>query len=544
MDLIAELHRSNLDAKVVAMLSASITKNQQDVEQLRQLREQSERDVAELKQLSARVERDAAYIKAADTKIAALTLELAHHKRIRFANKSEAFSPEQRDLFQETWNVDLAAIEAEVNRVAEQITPQANKPRRPTGRQPLPAHLPRIEHRHEPESCTCGQCGNDLIKIGEDVSEQLDVEPARFFVHRHIRPQYACRNCQTVTAAPIPAAIIDGGLAAPGLYAWVLTQKFLDHLPLYRIEQISDRQGVPLPRSTSAEWVGQASVALQPLVERLAELLRQRNILHADETPVAQLDPGKGKTKRAYLWAYRSNGLDGNRDPPIVVFDYQPSRSGHHAQHFLRDWRGCLMVDDYVGYKALFERGITELGCFAHARRKFFDLHAANASPSAAYVLERIRQLYAIEREGKVLDTPARWQLRQTQAQPILDALHAWLLATRITVADGSGLAKAIDYSLKRWSALIRYANSGDLPIDNNPIENAIRPIAVGKKNWLFCGSERAGKRAAAIQSLLGTAKLNQIEPYAWLKDTLEKLPTWPNSRVDELLPLRSTAIT
>jgi transposase len=543
MDLIAELHRSNLDSEVIEMLSASLNKNQQDVEQLRQLREQSERDVAELKQLSARVERDAAYIKAADTKIAALTLELAHHKRIRFANKSEAFSPEQRDLFQETWNVDLAAIEAEVDAVAKQAQVKPAKTR-PTGRQPLPAHLPRIEHRHDPESCNCSQCGNALIKIGEDISEQLDVEPARFFVHRHIRPQYACRACETVTAAPIPAAIIDGGVAAPGLYAWVLTQKFLDHLPLYRIEQIGERQGVPLPRSTSAEWVGQASVALQPLADRLAELLRKRSSLHADETPVAQLDPGRGKTKRAYLWAYRSNDLDSNRDPPIIVFDYQPNRSGIHAQHFLRDWRGSLMVDDFVGYKALFETGITELACFAHARRKFFDLHVANNSPSAAYVLERIRQLYAIEREAQTLDTHSRHELRQTHAQPILDGLHIWLLATRATVADGSGLAKAIDYSLKRWPALIRYANSGDLPIDNNPVENAIRPIAIGKKNWLFCGSERAGRRAAAIQTLLGTAKLNQIEPYAWLKDTLEKLPAWPNSRIEELLPLRSITTT
>ena len=536
MDLIAELHRSNLDPEVVSMLLAKLNQSQQDA--------------IDIQQLGARVERDAAYIKAADTKIAALTLELAHHKRMRFANKSEAFSPEQRDLFQETWNVDLAAIEAEVNRVAEQIAPQVNPPRRPTGRQPLPAHLPRIEHRHEPESCTCGQCGNTLIKIGEDVSEQLDVEPARFFVHRHIRPQYACRTCETVSAAPVPAAItgwpraIDGGLAAPGLRAWVVTQKFLDHLPLYRIEQIGDRHGVPIPRSTSAEWVGQTGVAVQPLADRLADLLRQRSILHADETPVAQLDPGRGKTKRAYLWAYRSNDLDGNRDPPIIVFDYQPNRSGSHAKLFLRDWRGSLMVNDFGGYKTLFELGITELGCFAHARRKFFDLHAANSSPSAAYVLERIRELYAIERDAKELDKPARWQLRQTQAQPILDALHVWLLATRATVADGSGLAKAINYSLKRWPALVRYANSGDLPIDNNPVENAIRPIAIGKKNWLFCGSERAGKRAAAIQTLLGTAKLNQLEPYAWLKDTLEKLPTWPNSRIDELLPLRSSPST
>lgn len=527
MDWLAELHRSNLHPTVVSMLLAKL--------------EQSQQDAIEIQQLSARVQRDAAQLRAAELKIAALTMELAHHKRIRFANRSEAFSSEQRDLFQESWNVDLAAIEAEVEQAAAQLAPPPKKPRRPSGRQPLPAHLPRIEHRHEPASCRCGSCGAPLVKIGEDVSEQLDVEPARFFVHRHIRPQYACRACETVTAEAVAPALIDGGLGAPGLYAWVLTQKYLDHLPLYRIEQISARQGVEIARATQAEWVGRIGVALQPLAERLAERLRERAILHADETPVAQLDPGRGKTKRAYLWAYRSNDLDTSHHPPIIVFDYQPNRSGGHAQHFLRHWRGSLMVDDYIGYKTLFAGGITELGCFAHARRKFFDLHAANRSPVAAQALERIGQLYGIERAAKHLDSEARRQLRQDQAQPILDELHVWLRATRASVADGSGLAKAVDYSLKRWPALVRYARSGDLPIDNNPVENAIRPIALGKKNWLFAGSERAGKRAAAIQSLLGTAKLNGLEPYAWLKDTLEKLPTWPNRRIDELLPLRQS---
>jgi transposase len=533
MDVIAQLHEADLDPKLLSLLRAKLDQGEQAASQLQYQREQIE-------QFNARAERDAAYIKAADTKIAALTLELAHHKRLRFAKKSEAFSPAQRELFEESWNTDLAALEAEVEQAARQIAPQPKKPARPTGRQPLPAHLPRIEHRHEPASCTCAACGAGLVKIGEDVSEQLDIEPSRFFVHRHIRPQYACRACETVTAEPVPPAVIDSSLAAPGLHAWVVTQKFLDHLPLYRIEQISERQGVGIARSTLAEWVGRIGVALAPLAERLADLLRQRAILHADETPVPQLDPGSGKTKRAYLWAYRSNDLDNQHDPPIIVFEYQASRSGAHVQHFLQQWRGHLMVDDYAGYKALFEGGaITELGCFAHARRKFFDLHAANGSPVAALALARIGELYAIERAGKSLDIEARRQLRQREAQAKLDELHDWLRATRATAADGGALAKAINYSLKRWVALTRYANSGDLPIDNNPIENAIRPIALGKKNWLFAGSERAGKRAAAIQSLLGTAKLNSIEPYAWLKDTLEKLPAWPNSRIDELLPLR-----
>jgi len=521
MDLLTELTRADLDPALIA--------------QVRSLIEQSGKTA----QLQALLEHKSALLAEKDIKIRALTLELAHHKRIRFANKSEAFTPEQRELFQESWNTDLAAMEAELDQLSSAISPQ-KKTRKSTGRQPLPEHLPRIEHRHEPASCTCGQCGKDLVKIGEDISEQLDVEPARFFVHRHIRPQYACRTCDTVTAEPIPAAVIDGSLGAPGLHAWVTVQKFLDHLPLYRIEQISGRQGVPIARSTLADWVGRIGVALQPLADRLAELLRERLILHADETPVPLLDPGQGKTKRAYLWAYRSNDLD--TGPPMIVFDFQPNRSGSHARDFLHGWRGHLMVDDYGGYKALFQSGITELGCMAHARRKFFELHAANQSPIAAEALQRIGELYAIESEGKALDAESRTRLRQEKAQPKLEALHAWLQTTRRTVAEGSGIAKAIDYSLKRWPVLMRYAQSGDMPIDNNPIENAIRPIAIGKKNWLFAGSERAGKRAAAIQSLLGTAKLNGLEPYAWLRDTLEKLPLWPNSRIDELLPLRASS--
>jgi transposase len=374
-----------------------------------------------------------------------------------------------------------------------------------------------------------------LVKISEDISERLDIEPARFFVHRDIRPQYACRTCETITAAPVPAAIIDGGMAAPGLLAWVAVSKYTDHLPLYRIEQIAARQGVLLARSTLAAWIGRIGVALQPLSDRLAQLLRERSCLHADETPVRQLNPGTGKTHHAYLWAYRSNDLEPG--PRIVVFDYQTGRAGAHARAFLAGWRGPLMVDDYVGYKAMFAEGVTELACLAHVRRKFFDLHAANASPIAAEALRYIGQLYAIEQQASSLNATGRQQLRQEQAQPLLTQWHAWLLATQQKVAAGSGTEKVITHALKRWPALLRYAESGTLPIDNNPVENAIRPIAIGKKNWLFAGSERAGRRAAAIQSLLATAKLNGLEPLAWLTNTLEKLPACPNSQIDSLLP-------
>jgi hypothetical protein len=272
----------------------------------------------------------------------------------------------------------------------------------------------------------------------------------------------------------------------------------------------------------------------------------QGNTLHADETPVSQLEPGSGKTKKAYLWAYRSNDLQ--TGPRIIIFDYQPGRSGAHARSFLGDWRGHLMVDDYSGYKALFtpngnNAACVELGCLAHARRKFFDLHKAHQSPMALEALNRIAVLYAIEAEGKDLSIEARKSLRAEKSLPQLTALYAWLLATRAQTASGGGSAKALDYSLKRWTSLIRYADSGHLPIDNNTVENCIRPIALGKKNWLFVGSERAGRRAAAIQTLLGTAKLNGLNSAAWLNDTLEKLPTWPNSRIDELLPLAPEVI-
>ena len=365
------------------------------------------------------------------------------------------------------------------------------------------------------------------------------MEPARFFVHRHIRPQYACRACETVTAAPVPAAVIDGGLAAPGLHAWVLTQKYLDHLPLYRIEQISARHGVPLARSTLAQWVGRLGVALQPLVDRLADHLKRHAVLHADETPVQQLDSGTGKTRRAWLWAYRSNSL--GHDSPIVVFDYRNSRGSEPPQHFLRDWRGHLMVDDYAGYKTLLKReDVIELACLAHVRRKFYELNAQQPHALAQEALHFIAKLYAIEASAREHSAQARYALRQQEAKPIWDAWQKWLLRQRARTAHNSGLGKAIDHALKRWPALLRYLDDGSFPIDNNGAENAIRPICLGKKNWLFTGSERAGQRAAAIQSLLATAKLNGLEPYAWLKDTLEKLPAWPNRRLDELLPLRS----
>lgn len=474
-----------------------------------------------------------------NTQIELLKLQLAKNRRALFGQSSESFSPEQRLLFGEEIAIQNAQIETKLDQVLASVetpAPKAKIARPRAGRQPLPAHLPRVDQVHDIETCDCAGCGSALVKVGEDISEQLHVVPAKFTVIRHIRPQYACRACETMQAAPVAAAIIDGGMASTSVLAWVVVQKYIDHLPLHRIEQIALREGVVLAKSTLAEWVGKIGVRLQPLVDRLIELLLLQRALHADETPVKQLDPGKGKTKSAYLWAYRSAGLDNPN--PIVVFDYQTSRSGAHARSFLEGWQGHLVVDDYPGYKKLFKNGVMELACWAHIRRKFFEVYDANKSPIAEKALAAIAQLYAIEADCRTQDVATRAEQRQQKAVPILHAMHEWLQLTLQTAAQNSATANVIKHTLKRWDALMRYAQSGDLPIDNNPIENSIRPIAIGKKNWLFTGSENAGERAAAIQTLFATAKANHINPDKWLIDTLNKLPTCPYSQIDTLLPL------
>jgi transposase len=467
-----------------------------------------------------------------DAKIDKLTHEIARLRRVQFAARSERMDPAQRDLFDEAMAADIAALEAELEALREPAKPAARTAAKPA-RRVLPPELPRIETIHEPVSCDCATCGAALVKIGEHVSEKLDVEPMRFFVRRDVHPQYACRRCETIVAEPVAPAILDRGLAAPGLLAQVATQKYTDHLPLYRQEAIFARAGIPLSRTTLAEWIGAVGVALQPLVEVLRTRLLQSPVLHADETPVAQLDPGAGKTKRAYLFAYRRPGAQ-----PIVIFDYCASRAGKHAVAFLDGWQGALMVDDYGGYKALFAAGVTELACWAHARRTFVEAHKASGSPLAKEAIERIGELYAIEAKLRDLDDATRLHERRQHLAPRLDAFKGWLDDLQPKVLGNNGLRRAIDYTRRRWPALVRLLDDGAWPIDNNPIENAIRPIAVGRKNWLFAGSESAGRRAAALMSLIATAKANGLEPHAWLTDVLTRLPTTKNRDIDSLLPL------
>jgi len=466
-----------------------------------------------------------------------LTHENALLKRMKFAAQSERFNPEQKSLLEDEIEADLAAVASEIDALAQTQTPTTPE-KKQAKRLPLPAHLPRREVRHEPASTTCA-CGCQMKRVGEDVAEKLDYVPGVFSVERHIRGKWACAKCETIQQAPVEAHVIDKGIPTAGLLAQVLVAKYADHLPLYRQEAIFGRAGLAIPRSTLAQWVGTCGVRLQPLVDALkTEILRHR-VLHADETPVAMLKPGDGKTHRAYLWAYAPGAFESIK---AVVYDFCESRSGENARRFLghgtdKAWKGSLTCDDFSGYKALIASGVTEVGCLAHARRKFFDLHAANQSQIAEFALAKFARVYEIEREVKELGTEQRQTVRQQQTRPILDALHDWMTVQRRQVPDGSATAKALDYSLRRWVALTRFVDDGQLPVDNNWIENQIRPIAIGRNNWLFAGSLRAGQRAAAVMSLTQSALMNGYDPYAYLKDVLTRLPTHKASRIDELLP-------
>lgn len=469
-----------------------------------------------------------------EARIDQLTHEIAVLKRWKFSARSEQLDAAQKSLLDESVDADIAAVELELDLLRSR--PRPSDPQQPR-RHPLPAHLPRTSFHHEPESTTC-KCGCVLQRIGEDVSEKLDYTPGVFTVERHVRGKWACAKCETLIQAPVPAQIIDKGIPTAGLLAQVLVAKYADHMPLYRQESIFARAGMPLARSTLAEWVGVCGVQLQPLVDALKNEVLSHGVLHADETPVAMLAPAKKKTHKAYLWAYCPGVFE---DLKAVVYDFADSRAGEHARAFLQQgnepWKGKLVCDDYAGYKASFTQGITEVGCAAHARRKFFELHTSNKSAVAEQALKFFGELYEIEREVRDLGAQQRLEIRRQKARPVADALHAWMIAHRLRATDGTALARALDYSLKRWTALIRYIDDGQLPIDNNWVENQIRPIALGRSNWLFAGSLRAGQRAAAVMSLIQSAKLNGLDPYAYLKDVLQRLPTHKARLVGELLP-------
>ena len=493
-----------------------------------------------IREQGKRIGSDAQAIKWRDTKIESLTFELTRLKRWRFGAKTERMSAEQREIFEETFEADHAALQARLAELKAQVgtapQPDEKKARRQPKREPLPAHLPRVDTLVEPEDTNCS-CGQPMVRMGEDISERLDVVPAQFFVQRQIRGKWTCKCCQLMVQEPAAPQVFDNALPTPALQAHTMISRFVDHLPYYRQEQINARQGVHTPRATLAGWGGQTGVQLMPLYDAHREFVLGSRVVHADETPVSMLDPGSGKTKTTYMWAYARGAFD---PQPAVVYDFCLGRGGKYPYEFLKGWSGTLVVDAYSGYDlAMSVAGRITAGCLAHSRRKFDELVKANASPVAAQAIQRIAWLYRIEADARTLSAEQRLQMRKERSKPLWEEMHVWMQLERRHVPDGSAIAKALDYSLNNWEALSQFLLDGDVPIDNNLIENRIRPLALGRKNWLFIGSELAGKRAAVVSSLVQSAVLNGHNPFDYLKDVLTRLPTQLNSQIEELLPHR-----
>jgi transposase len=474
-----------------------------------------------------------------DTEIEHLKLLIAKLRRMQFGRKSEKLD---RQIEQLELRLDELQATQEENTSASQTPAVAAadaKGNEKPARRPLPEHLPREVRKYLPKQEACPDCGGKLKPLGEDVSEILEYVPARFKVIRQVRPKLACACCDRIVQAEAPSRPIQRGVAGPGLLAHVLVSKYCDHLPLYRQSEMYAREGVDLERSTLADWVGGTSQLLAPLVEVLRRHVLSATKLHADDTPVPVLAPGNGKTKTGRLWTYvRDDRPAGDATPAAVWFAYSPDRKGEHPQSHLRHFTGTLQADGYAGFDAVYEtRHIQEAACWAHVRRKFYDLHVAHRSPVAAEAIERIAALYAIEKEIRGHPADERREVRGTRARSLLDSLKQWLEETLGKLSRKSDTAKAVRYALSRWEALHRYCDDGRIEIDNNAAERSLRTVALGRKNYLFAGSDSGGERAAAIYSLIGSAKLNGLDPEAYLRNVLSRIADHPINRIDELLP-------
>jgi len=474
--------------------------------------------------LIAQHERYTATLTSRASEIERLVLLVEKLQRMLFGAKSEKVVRQIEQLQFQLEDLQVASAIEELQTAAPAERPAPAKP----FRRPLPEHLPREIHTHIPGHEACPDCGGRLRELG-----------ACFKVIRHVRPKLSCDACDRIVQAPAPSRPIDRGLAGPGLLAHVLVSKYADHQPLYRQSEIYAREGVDLDRSTLAGWVGATSELLAPLVEAVRGHVMSASKLHADDTPVPVLAPGNGKTKTGRLWTYvRDDRPSGDKTAPAVWFAYSPDRKGEHPKQHLKLYKGTLQADAYGGFHQLYEDGtIVEAACWAHTRRKFHEIDIAHASPTTTEAIERIAALYAIEAEIRGSTAEVRKTIRQARAKPLLANLHTWLEATLAKLSRKSDTAAAIRYALSRWPALTRYVDNGQLEIDNNAAERALRVVALGRKNFLFAGSNAGGERAAAIYSLLGSAKLNGIDPELYLHHVLERIADHPISKINEMLP-------
>jgi transposase len=461
-------------------------------------------------------------------------------QRHRFGRRAETLPEDQLLLGLE--DVEQVAASSEAEGEAAAPTERARRAaRRRMNRGSLPAHLPRIETVVDLDDKACPCCRGVLHRIGEDVAERLDIVPAQFRVLVVKRPKYACRTCEDVVVqAPAPARLIEGGLPTETMVAHVLVSKYADHLPLYRQARIYARQGVNLDRSTLADWVGRAAWHLRPVHECLLARIRASTKIFADETTAPVLDPGRGRTKTGQLWAYaRDDRPWGGADPPAVAYVYAPDRKAERPIAHLAGFKGLLQVDGYAGYRALAEKGGVRLAfCWAHVRRRFYELAAAGPAPIASEALARIAALYAIESDISGRGAEERRAIRQDRSAPIVATLEQWLREKLALISQKTKLAEAIRYALSRWEGLSLFLDDGRIEIDSNAVERTIRPIALNRKNALFAGSDGGGEHWAIIASLIETCKLCGINPQAYLADTLTKIVNGHlNSQIDSLLP-------
>jgi transposase len=491
-------------------------------------------DVGALQQLVRSLAFERASLTEAQAEIERLHLVIKTLQRSQFGRRAERLDNDQLRLSFEDLDADLARTEARLPPVTAKTSKAQSE--RPS----LPAHLPREDVRLDIEGQACPCCGGALHLIGETVSEMLDHVPARLRVIRICRPRYGCRACGIIHQAPAPERPIAKGLATPALLAHVLVSKYCDHLPLYRQSQIFARQGVEIDRSTLANWVGGACWWLEPLQARLAEHVFASQKLFADDTPIPVLDPGRGRTKTGRLWVYaRDDRPWQGPDPPAAVYLYSPDRKAERPASHLVRFSGVLQVDGYPGFDRLGDSGVIRLAaCWAHARRKFYDVQQATNSPVAAEALRRIAELYVVETAIRGQTATERQRARQSSSLPLVTAMKAWLQKQLAQIPPRGGLADAIRYALTRWDALCCFLDDGRIELDTNTVERAIRPVTLGRKNHLFAGSDGGADRWATVCSLITTAKLNKVEPFAYIKDILERMSAGhPMSSLDELLP-------